>query len=376
MKETTLLSKKGAALFCTVCALSSGILGFGGGWISSSLSSDSGSANQSLQVTSNASAQTMSANNTDTLSLSQISEAVADSVVEISTESQSLGWGRQSITVEGAGSGVIISEDGSIVTNNHVVEGADSITIRLTNGETYEAQLIGTDSKTDLAVLKIDADGLKAAKIGSSSKLQVGDTVIAVGNPLGQLGGTVTSGIISALDREITIDGETMNLLQTDAAINPGNSGGALFNTQGELVGIVVAKSSGTNIEGLGFVIPIDDALSSISDLADYGYVRGRVYLGVTLVDIDSPQSAAKYRVSSTGLYVLSVENGSSAQQSGLMAGDRIDALNGKEVASSSEFRQALDDYNVGDLVQVTVTRDGETISLSLTLGEQVPESI
>lgn len=185
------------------------------------------------------------------IDLADIVDETSPSVVEVFTETKQVSNWFQEYVTEGAGSGVVLSEDGYIVTNHHVIDGANTIKVRLSNGQAYTATLTGTDEKTDLAVLKINASGLKAAKLTDSTTVRVGDFVIAIGNPLGELGGTVTEGIISAKDREITIDGETMTLLQTSAAVNPGNSGGGLFNLSGELVGVVNAKSSGNDIEGL-----------------------------------------------------------------------------------------------------------------------------
>ena len=190
---------------------------------------------------------------------------------------------RDSSETVGSGSGVIVTSDGYIVTNNHVVEGADAIKVHLEDGTEYPATLIGTDSYTDLAVIKIDATGLPAATLGNSGDMLVCDTVYAIGNPLGVLASSVSEGIISGLDRVIEIEGQEMTLMQTTAAVNPGNSGGGLFNSKGELIGIVNAKSSGTDVEGLGFAIPIDSAKQIIMDLIDLGYVSGRPYLGISM---------------------------------------------------------------------------------------------
>ena len=201
--------------------------------------------------------------------------------------------------------------------------------------------------------------------------MKVGEQAIVIGNPLGQLGGTVTSGIISALDREITVDGHTMNLLQTDAAVNPGNSGGGLFNSKGELVGIINAKSSGDDVEGLGFAIPSDTVKEVADALIKNGYVPGRVSLGLSVVDISDAQTAMMYRVDTLGVYILSVEEGSNAEKAGLQAGDRIVAVGDKEVSSSSDITTALDDYSVGDQVKITITRGGKTGTATVTLAEQ-----
>lgn len=302
------------------------------------------------------------------LSISEIAALNAPSVVEITTESVTTNPFFGQFVTSGAGSGVIVDSNGYIVTNNHVIEGANKISVRLKSGETYQAQLIGTDSKTDLAVIKIEATGLRAAVYGSSSTLTVGELAVVIGNPLGQLGGTVTHGIISALDREIELNHETHNLLQTDAAINPGNSGGGLFDENGKLVGIVVAKSSGEGIEGLGFAIPIDDAKDVISQLISSGYVEGRVDLGMNLVDIQTMQTALANGVSRTGVYIQSIKTGSNAEKVGLSAGDRIVSINGQTVSSIAEVNKALKDAAVGDTIDIVISRGGRSYSGSLVL--------
>ena len=271
---------------------------------------------------------------------------------------------------QGAGSGVVFSADGYIMTNHHVIDGAQTITVTLRNGSSYPASIVGDDSMTDLALLKIDATGLTPAVIGNSDNLKVGQTAIAIGNPLGQLGGTVTSGIVSALDREIEIDGQTMNLLQTSAAINPGNSGGGLFDDDGNLIGIVNAKSSGSDIEGLGFAIPVNTVLDVFTDLREYGYVTGRVSLGVSVLSITNAQTAWMYGVNETGLYITRVENGSDAANAGLKSGDKIVSFNGKEIQSETELAAELKNCSVGDTVTMVVRRGGNDHTVSITLSE------
>ena len=297
----------------------------------------------------------------------EVAAIVRQSVVEIKTETVSSGMRMGSYVTEGAGSGVIVSEDGYIVTNDHVIDRATSITVRLIDGREFPASLIGTDPKTDIAVIKISASGLSPANFGDSSALVIGESAIAVGNPLGELGGTVTSGIISALDREMTVEGETMALLQTDAAVNPGNSGGGLFNMRAELIGIVNAKSSGLNIEGLGFAIPANIARTVANDLISYGYVRGRVDTGFELLDIQTAQSARWYRVSQTGLYIVS-----SADEQ-FRNGDRITAINEREIEDLYNFNEVMKSFNVGDTITITVSRNNESISASITLAEWKP---
>ncbi|MBP1919303.1 S1C family serine protease [Youngiibacter multivorans] len=309
----------------------------------------------------------------ETLSIPEIAEMAAPTVVEITTEVLVTGQRTPQYISEGAGSGVILTEDGYIVTNNHVIEGAQKISVRLVSGDEYEAELIGTDEQTDVAIIKIEASGLSPAALGDSSTLVVGNQVVAIGNPLGQLGGTVTDGIISALDRDITLDDQTMSLLQTNAAINPGNSGGGLFDGSGNLIGIVVAKSSGTDVEGLGFAIPINDVKSVMLELMEHGYVQGRIELGMTFLDIASNQEAMMYRVSQTGVYVLNVTSGSNAAAAGFRSGDLVVSLDGTKVSSAAEITSIIDSFEAGEDVEFTVIRISEERSLTLTLEESKP---
>ena len=306
---------------------------------------------------------------------SQITDEVADTVVEITTETMSTNSFYGQYVSQGAGSGVIISSDGYILTNNHVIDGATSITVTLRDKTSYQAKLVGKDSIVDVALLKIDAKDLKCATFGDSDKLKVGDKAVAIGNPLGQLGGTVTDGIISALDRDVVIDDETMSLLQTDSAINPGNSGGGLFDGQGALIGIVVAKSSGEEIEGLGFAIPINDVLDILDDLKEYGYVRGRVSAGMQLIDLsNSMYSMYYYGNNEDGCYVYSVEFDSAAYKAGIQQGDRIVSVNGKEVSTSADVEKALEKAKVGDKVTFEIERNGRTADVTIELQEYIPQ--
>lgn len=307
------------------------------------------------------------------LSVSEVANLVSNSVVEITTESVANDMFMRQYITEGAGSGVIISTDGYIATNNHVIEGASKITVRLTDGKEYEAKLIGTDAQTDVAVIKIDGVTLDAVTLGDSSQLTVGDTAIAIGNPLGELGGTVTNGIISALDREIVLENQTMTLLQTNAAINPGNSGGGLFNDKGELIGLVVAKSGGSNIEGLGFAIPANVVKEVVNSIINVGYVQGRPVLGVSVVNINSAQMAYQYGVNRMGIYVAGLTEGTKAEKSGLKVGDCIMAVNDKEIASTSDLTKTLQSHQVGEKVKVTISREGKLLSVEVELSESKP---
>ncbi|MBR4086449.1 MAG: trypsin-like peptidase domain-containing protein [Clostridia bacterium] len=310
----------------------------------------------------------------ETLAIPEVAELVKDSVVEITTEQIVTGSFMQQYVSEGAGSGVIITADGYLVTNHHVIEGATNINVRLADGKEYKAKLIGSDAKTDLAVIKIDAKELKPAAFGASSELLVGEEVVAVGNPLGKLGGTVTKGIISALDREITIDNTTMRLLQTDTAINPGNSGGGMFNTSGQLVGVINAKSAGEEIEGLGFAIPIDTAKAVIEDLIGHGYVTGRVDPGFVFVEINDTMTAMMYRVNELGLYISSVADGSDAQKAGFKSGDYVLKIEGEEVSTEAEANAAIDGKKVGETLTVVIKRNNKEKTITLTLSEYTPQ--
>ncbi len=301
---------------------------------------------------------------------------VKESVVEITTEHLVNSY-FQYVT-QGAGSGIILSSDGYIITNNHVIADtennntlANSITVRMTNGQEFKATVVGTDADADIAVLKIDAEGLPAVVVGDSDKLAVGEEVLAVGNPLGELGGTVTNGIISALDREINVDGTKMNLLQTNAAINPGNSGGGLFNMSGALIGIVNAKSSGTGIEGLGFAIPVNDAVNIAEQLITQGYVSGKPYLGLSLYDVTSPTQAIYYGLRSMGVYVIGVEEDTNDDI--FQKGDRILAVDGQEISASEDVTAITKSHKVGDTLTVTIYRGGKLMEVVATCYEYAP---
>ena len=340
----------------------------------SSKKSDDSSDGSSKTISKDGSLVITQASNTDTppTTTTEVVAKVKDSVVEITTESTSYDSFYGQYVSQGAGSGVIISEDGYILTNHHVIEDASSIKVRLTNGTSYDAKLIGSDSLVDIALLKIEEKGLTTATFGDSAKLSVGQTSIVIGNPLGRLGGTVTDGIISALDREIKIDGKTMNLLQTNAAINPGNSGGGMFDANGNLIGIVVAKSSssssGASVEGLGYAIPINDIISILDDLKTDGYVSDRAYLGINLQDINSENDMLLYRVDRAGTYVSSVGSGSAAEKGGLKIGDCIIKIDDKDITQASEVSAVIAKHKKDDQVKITVVRDGKEIVLDVTL--------
>ncbi len=308
-----------------------------------------------------------------TLAPAQVYEMTVNSVVGINTETTTNVFGQEAVAAS-SGSGFILSEDGYIITNCHVVNGANTIKVALYNGETYDAELVGSDSNYDVALLKIDAAGLPAVSIGDSDALKVGEEVIAIGNPLGELTFTMTNGILSALDREINTDGNPQNMLQTNAAINSGNSGGPLFDMDGNVIGVTTAKysgstSSGTTIEGLGFAIPINDVLRVAYDLAEYGYVRGLAYLGVTVRTLDT--ETADYYGLPVGPRVESVNEGSCAEAAGMQVGDIIFQFNGVDVADNTDLLSQLRKVKAGDTVAVKVYRAGAEVELSVTLDER-----
>ena len=371
--ELYMKKKKGrtfsnAAIVVMLCGsvLLSSVIGFCGGMVAGRLNEPNGSAGAQLPITSVAAQKTDKAVGTT----AEVAAIAMDSVVEIRTESVTLGNRIMGQYVsEGAGSGVIFSADGYIVTNNHVIEGANKITVTTRDGSEYDAALVGTDAKTDLAVLKVNGTGMKAVSYGDSESLVVGEAVVAIGNPLGQLGGTVTNGIISSLDREIDIEGEKMTLLQTDASVNPGNSGGGLFDSTGALIGIVNAKSSGSGIEGLGFAIPINTAKPIVQQLIENGYVAGRVDIGMSFMDV-SERAAFVYGMDSAGVYVSEVERGSAAEKIGIRAGDRIVSIDGREITDTEMLQDVFAGYSVGDILTVKVERAGRRAEATLTLEE------
>lgn len=371
-KQRKPISRGGIAIALAVTMVFSCGLGFGGGYFANKVNtSTSGSLN--ITKTSNSGTTTTASSTSTANSTSEIVKKTADSVVEISTESVVTGSFAQQYVQQGAGSGVIISQDGYILTNNHVINGANSVKVRLRDSTEYDATIVGSDSDNDIALLKVNATGLSPATFGDSNSLAVGDYVVAIGNPLGELGGTVTDGIISALARKVTIEDTQMTLLQTNAQVNPGNSGGGLFNANGELVGIVNAKQSATEVEGIAFAIPINNVLDILSDLKEYGYVTGKVDLGIDFTDITSDETAFYYGVNQTGCYVLSVDSGSNAEKAGITRGDLVTKVNDTDVSSSSDITTALEKAEVGDTVTFTVSRRGTSKTISFVLEEYVP---
>lgn len=330
-------------------------------------------------IRENESVNIISINGLEELTVPEIYQNNVASAVGISVESQGMNFFGQITSTAASGSGFVITENGYIITNHHVIDDAQTIKVSFENGDSYDAELIGSDEDNDIAVIKIEASGLKPVVLGDSSQLNVGETVVAIGNPLGELTYTLTQGVVSALDRSITMsDGNMMNLLQTDCPINSGNSGGPLFNSFGELVGIVNAKYSSNSyssasIENIGFAIPINDVKDMISDIIQYGYVTGKPYLGIRPTTI-SMNDALRYDLEQ-GVYVNSVVEGSSAEAAGLKKGDVIVAVDGKEVLSVSELAAVLKKHKAGDEIVITVYRDENKLELPTVLDEQKQNS-
>ena len=359
-------------------------MGFAGGFVGAKFGGSGKVVIQQVAPSSTAdsasgsdSSITAASSSGSSLTTEQVADLVSPSVVVITTEQvvySQWSWYGQNQVESGAGSGVIISSDGYILTCAHVVDGASTITVTIDDKD-YTATLVGEDTTSDIAVIKIDADGLTPATVGNSDSLKVGQSVMAVGNPLGELGGTVTGGMISALNRSVTIQGSssvnTMSLIQMDASVSPGNSGGGLFNMNGELVGIVNAKSSSSDAEGLGFAIPINDAIKVAQELLENGYVTGRPYLGITSLAVTDAQTASQLGVNAYGVYVVEVVKGGPAEKAGLQAGDRIVSVDGTEIASKDDLGTLMQKHAAGDTLSITIARDGQMQTVNVTLGEK-----
>ena len=305
----------------------------------------------------------------------EVYASTVNSVVSINTTaSAGINIFGQTVETASAGSGFIISPDGYIVTNYHVVKGATSVKVTLYNGDTYDAAVIGGDSDYDVAIIKINAGGLPAVTLGNSADVNVGDTVLAIGNPLGERTFSMSQGIVSCCDRAINVDGAPFNMIQVDASINPGNSGGPLVNLYGEVVGIVSAKYSSysnTTVEGLGFAIPISDVQAIITDIIENGQVTGKAYMAIKAGTM-TEQMAAQYNIDITeGVFVYSTESGGAGEKAGLQLGDVITKLNDTAITSMTDLTMAKKGYKAGDTVTLTVYRGGEYITLELTFDQQ-----
>ena len=310
------------------------------------------------------------------MTAAEVYAANVNSTVGITTSVTTNFWGFQT-TSAASGSGFILTADGYVLTNYHVIESSNSISVTLYDGKSYDAALIGYDESSDIAVLKIDAEGLTPVVLGDSDNLNVGDSVVAIGNPLGELTFSLTSGAVSALNREITLSNSvTMNLIQTDCAINSGNSGGALFNLYGEVIGITNAKYSGSgtgaSIDNIGFAIPINHVRGIVESIIENGYVA-KPYIGVSVTDVS--EETMGYGLPA-GAAVKAVSEDSPAEKAGLQVNDIITAVNGKEISGRTGLSEAVSAASVGDTLTLTVYRQGKTISVDVTVGEQIQSAL
>lgn len=375
-----------ALCMCLVCALLGGICG--AGLMAGSMNSRIAAVEEKLEEQTK---ETQSIGQTSTTPapvsttttvkpIASIYDQACSEVVGITTEVTYTNFFGQTSSSAVSGSGFIVSSDGYILTNYHVIEyaykGNYAVTVMLHDGTRYEASIVGVEDCNDIAVLKIDAGGLDPVTFGDSDKLSVGDDVYAVGNPLGELEFSMTTGHVSALDRLITTDesAEAINMFQFDAAVNSGNSGGPVYNANGEVVGIVTAKYSDTGVEGLGFAIPINDAVKIANDLITKGYVTGKAYMGVTIDERYNSMYSQYYNMP-IGAFVKSVESGSCAENAGIQAGDIITRLGDVEITGYSDLKQAIKQYSAGDSAELELYRAGESRTITVIFDEAVPDS-
>jgi len=314
--------------------------------------------------------QTVKVNGSNQMTMAEVYAATINSVVSINVSSTTTNFYGQQVETAASGSGFIITQDGYIVTNHHVIDGASSVKVTLYDGTDYTAKVIGSDEEYDIAVIKIDQTGLSPVTFGDSSKLNIGDTIAAIGNPLGELTFSMSAGIVSCVDRAINVDGTPFNMIQVDCSINPGNSGGPLMNSYGEVVGIVSAKYSSysnTTVEGIGFAIPINDVLALVEDIMTNGYVSDKAYMGITPGTM-TEQMAQQYRFDiSEGVFVYSVEKGSAADKAGLKMGDVIVKMDDKDIKSYEDLVAVKKSYSAGDTVTLKVYREGDYQNIRLT---------
>ena len=376
-----------ALCLCLVCALLGGVCGAGimAGSMNSRIAAVEQRLEEQAKETLSIGSQTSStpapvSTTTAAKPIAAIYDQACNEVVGITTEVTYTNFFGQTSSSAVSGSGFIVSPDGYILTNYHVIEyaykGNYAITVMLHDGTRYEASIVGVEDCNDIAVLKIDASGLDPVTFGDSDKLSVGDDVYAVGNPLGELEFSMTTGHVSALDRLITTDesSEAINMFQIDAAVNSGNSGGPVYNANGEVVGIVTPKYSDTGVEGLGFAIPINDAAKIANDLITKGYVTGKAYMGVSIDERYNSMYSQYYNMP-IGAFVKSVESGSCAESAGIQAGDIITRLGDVEITGYSDLKQAIKQYSAGDSAELELYRAGESRTLTVTFDEAVPDS-
>ena len=352
------------------CALLGGAVGGGVAYYAGNRPGET-SVNVSSRPATQVSVNTVDGKNA--MSDAEVYAAGVNSVVSINvTGTSGTNFFGQAVQTASAGSGFILTKDGYIVTNYHVVKDGETVKVTLYSGDEYEAKYVGGDEDYDIAVIKVEAQDLQAVTLGDSSSLNVGDHVLAIGNPLGELTFSMSGGMVSCVNRAINVDGTPFNMIQTDASINPGNSGGPLFNQYGEVVGIVSAKYSSTgneSVEGLGFAIPINDVFAMIQDIMTNGYVTNKPYLGVTAGTM-TEQMAAQYRYDITsGVFIYSVEEDSAADQAGLKMGDVITKVDDTAITSMEDLTVAKKQYSAGDTCTLTVYREGQETTVELTWG-------
>ena len=356
------------------CAVVGGAAGYGGAALSSSGKTTIRQSNRTASeiTVKQVSGQTL-------MSPAEVYASTVNSVVSINCSSVSTNIFGQSVQSASSGSGFIITQDGYIVTNHHVVSGASSVTVTLHDGREYPATVVGSDSDYDVAVLKINATDLQPVTLGNSSNVNVGDSVLAIGNPLGELTFSMSQGIVSCCDRAINVDGTPFNMIQVDASINPGNSGGPLMNLYGEVVGIVSAKYSSysdTSVEGLGFAIPIGDVQAIITDIMENGQVTDKPSFGITAGTM-TEQMAAQYQIEQkSGAFVYSVNKGGAGEKAGLRMGDVITKVDSTDIASMEDLTAAKKGHKAGDTVTVTYFRDGSSHTTSLTFDVKADDTV
>jgi len=380
-KEPKKRSAAGIIALALCCSLLGGILGAGGAVLLTRQKPErtphEDTSNVLVGIRENTVIEISQIDTSKIMTPAEVYAANVNSTVGITTSVTTNFWGYQT-TAAASGSGFILSDDGYILTNHHVIEDSDSISVRLYNGESYDAALIGYDESNDIAVLKVEAEGLVPVILGDSDNMNVGDSVVAIGNPLGELTFSLTSGAVSALNREVTMsNGVTMNLIQTDCAINSGNSGGALFNLYGEVVGITNAKyssnsSNEASIDNIGFAIPVNDVRGIVESIIEKGYIS-KPYIGVSVADVSAetqsyglPQGAA----------VKSVAEDSPAAQAGLKVNDIITKVNETEITGKAELVRIVGEAAVGDTLTLSVYRQGTVIELTLTVGEKIQSAL
>lgn len=358
------LSGKIVAL-ALVCALVGGFIGAGVSGATTKVNKTS------VQVSDRevAQVQTVKVDGKTQMSMSEVYASNVNSVVSINVSATTNYFG-QTVQTAASGTGFFITEDGYILTNHHVISDASSVKVTLYNGETYDAKVIGSDEDYDIAVLKIDVTGATPVVLGDSSKVAIGESVAAVGNPLGELTFSMSEGIVSCVNRAINVDGTPFNMIQVDCSINPGNSGGPLFNSYGEVIGIVSAKYSSyasESVEGLGFAIPINDVVAMIEDIMTNGYVTNKPYLAITGGTMTS-QMAAQYRYDvDSGVFVYSVEEGGAADKAGLKMGDVIIKVDDTDITSMEDLTAVKKQYSAGDTATFTIYREGQETTVEVT---------